>query len=119
MNIYTIFDSAADCYNSIFLEESNGAAIRQFALAANDAQSMLCKFPGDFTLFKVGEWDKFKGKITVDAVKTALGTAIEFKEHQAGPPSLPGMMPEEVRKEKEESIEQLKKDVRDGRKGRK
>lgn len=88
MNLYEIYDSKAELWIELFKEETHASALRQFARLANDPNTMTGRFPGDYTLFHVGTWDRKTGDIKTEP-KMSLGVAIELVEHQAGIPSLP------------------------------
>ena len=57
LKVFTVFDSKAEAYLQPFYGKSKGEAIRSFIEAANDKQSQIGKYPEDFTLFDLGEFD--------------------------------------------------------------
>lgn len=85
LKMFTVYDSKAEAYLPPFFMRSNGEAVRSFIQASNDQSSNFCKFPGDFTLFKVGEYDDQTCSIHVLQAIENLGCAIDFKDH----PNLP------------------------------
>ena len=40
----------------------------------------MSRYPDDFTLFEIGEWDDDKGSVTMFETKKSLGLAIEYKK---------------------------------------
>lgn len=76
--VFQVYDSAAEAYMTPIYRDAKGLAIREFADAALDPQTMISKHPEHFTLFYVGTWDPFTGDFTPEEAKVALGTALEF-----------------------------------------
>jgi hypothetical protein len=76
--IYTVYDSKAECYLSPFYCKSKGEALRSFAEIANDKQSQIGKYPEDFTMFELGEFDDSNAEFKMHKASIALGCAIEF-----------------------------------------
>lgn len=78
--IYTVQDSKAEtCLKPMFLK-SNGEAIRLFENEVNAAEksTMLAKYPADYTLFAIGEYDERSGMITPYDAKINLGNGMDF-----------------------------------------
>lgn len=61
--IYSVYDSKIKAYGQIFLQMSEGEALRSFTDIVNDPQSIFNKHPEDYTLFEIGTWDYTEGKI--------------------------------------------------------
>lgn len=82
MKIYTIRDDKAAAYLPPFCARQNGEAIRMFQNSLSDSQSNFAKWPEDYILFELGEFNEDTGVITpLDAPK-ALGNGIDFKNQQ-------------------------------------
>lgn len=79
LKMFTVYDSKAEAYLPPFYSKSKGEALRSFTDAVNDPQSQLNKHPEDYTLFEVGDFDENLGGFIILEAKTALGTAIDFK----------------------------------------
>lgn len=80
MKLFTVYDSKTECYGKPFCLTTKGEALRGFADVANDPQTQLCKYPADFTLFELGDWDDSNAQFSIHEAKINLGTAIEFKK---------------------------------------
>jgi len=78
-NMYTVYDSKTQAYLQPFQARTRGEAIRSFTEAVNDQKTMFYKYPSDYTLFELGEWDDEDGKITMLEAKTNIGLATHFK----------------------------------------
>lgn len=75
--VFSIFDSKVGSYLSPFFMRSKGEAIRALTGELSNENSNICKYPSDFTLFEIGEYDDTKGAINpVDPI--SVGVAIEF-----------------------------------------
>lgn len=79
MKMFCIYDSKAKFYDKPMFLKTKADALRGWQELANDEKTTIGKFPSDFTLFEMGEYDEVTGKITQHAAPQALGTAIEFK----------------------------------------
>ena len=80
-NIYVVFDSKAEAYNTPFFMGAKGEAIRGFETEANNLQSMIGQHPSDFTLFELGTYDEKTAKFQMHKTPISLGVAIEFKKY--------------------------------------
>lgn len=83
MKIYTVYDSKVEAYMSPFCQRSKGEALRAWETAVNDEQTQFCKFPADFTLFEIGEFDDNTGVITPHKTHMSMGLALDFKRKPA------------------------------------
>lgn len=61
--MFTIRDSKAEIYSPPFYKKTHGEAERDFRELTRDPKSMVSKYPMDFDLFHVGEFDDSTGKI--------------------------------------------------------
>lgn len=80
MKIYTVYDSKAEFYMFPFPHRNKGEALRAFADAVNDPKTTIGKYPSDYTLFEIGDYNEITGDVSMYVAKVSLGTAIEFKE---------------------------------------
>lgn len=78
MNLYVVYDSKADVYQSLMTFRNKGQAIRGFAQGVNDPNTQLNQNPQDFTLFEIAEWDEDKGFIKPHDAKINCGLASEY-----------------------------------------
>jgi len=80
MKIYSVRDDKAAAYLPPFYARTNGEAIRMFQNSIADGQSNFAKWPADFILFELGEFNEDNGVITpLDAPKS-LGSAVDLKQ---------------------------------------
>ncbi len=77
--VYAIYDSKAEAYMQPFFQDTHGLALRTFEIEVQKGeQSIISKYPADFTLFYIADWDEHKGVITAMTTPNSLGVAIEF-----------------------------------------
>jgi hypothetical protein len=72
--LFTVFDNKTQVYCAPFVAQTYAAALRDFAYAANDKTCPIGRYPTDYTLYSIGEYDDEDGSITVLQPKN-LGTA--------------------------------------------
>ena len=60
--VFSIRDTKAGTYNAPFLQYSAGEAQRTFAKLKSDTNTDVNKFPEDFDLYQLGEFDNETGK---------------------------------------------------------
>jgi len=78
MKIFVVYDSAAEAHGTPFFLRSTGEAVRSFTQAAHDAQTLVSKYPEQFTLFEIGTYDEISGQIEMFPVHKSLGKALEY-----------------------------------------
>lgn len=61
--IFLIYDKKAQMYFQPSFHLNKAIALRAFTEVANDPKTNLCKYPSDFSIWIVGEWDELEGKI--------------------------------------------------------
>ncbi len=76
MNVYTVLDAAAERYLTPFFSGTVEEAIRSFREACSSEGHQFAKFPEDYSLWKVGEWEAETGVLTpVAGQKLAMATS--------------------------------------------
>ena len=75
--MFSVFDNATQVYCPPFIAATVSSALRDFAFAANDASTNIGKYPTDYTLFSVGEYDDQSGEI-IPQVHKSLGLAASY-----------------------------------------
>lgn len=59
--VYTVHDKAVNAYLQPFFCRSKGEAIRSFTEACSDGKSNFGKYPLDYTLVELGDYDDVTG----------------------------------------------------------
>lgn len=73
---YSIFDLKTDSYFTPFFSQNDGAAIRNFRQLANDPETMIGKFPGDFNLYRLAKMDSQNGICDIDVALVVSATSL-------------------------------------------
>ena len=63
LRVYSIFDDKAQVFNTPFFSINHGTALRAFGDLCNDTRSSISRYPQDFHLYCLGEFDEDKGCI--------------------------------------------------------
>lgn len=78
LKVFSVYDSQVEAYMQPFFCQSKGHAIRSFTEAVSDSSSTIGKYPSDFTLFELGEFDDQKAFFDLYDTPRSLGVAVEF-----------------------------------------
>lgn len=79
MKMYSLLDEKAKVFSRPFYANTDGEALRSFSSVIEDKNSMPGKFPIDFTLWKVGEFDDNTGHISMlEAGVSFLAKGVDF-----------------------------------------
>lgn len=85
MKMFSVHDSKAEAYfNPIFFKTA-GEAIRAFETTCRDVESQFNKYPADFTLVELGEYNEQDASIKSHATPRILSNAAEFVLKPAAP----------------------------------
>lgn len=63
LKIYSIWDQKGEIFNTPFYQRTHGEAERSFKQVVNDEKSNLCRYPEDYDLYYLGEYDDQTGKM--------------------------------------------------------
>lgn len=75
MKIFCIYDIKAGIYLQPFPESSTISALRGFELAVNKGDSTLSRFPDDFCLMELADFDVNSGSLVPHISPNNLGSA--------------------------------------------
>lgn len=82
--LFTVFDSATKLFLPTFEARTVEDAIRKFRTTVNMPDSQLHKFPEDYTLFQVGEFNQDTGELVPLATPHSLGVAVTYLDSAHG-----------------------------------
>lgn len=85
MKVLTVYDSKAEAFLPPFYMRTTAEALRAFESTCNDPESNMSRYPEDYTLFEIGEWDDNKGQVSMYEAHKSLGLAIEYKKQPLTP----------------------------------
>lgn len=75
-----IYDHKANTYTAPFFSASVDSALRDFAILVNDGKSLQSRFPADFDMYHVGEFDVTTAVFrTFDKIHLASGVDVKAK----------------------------------------
>lgn len=77
-HIFTVFDSAAELFNTPFFFRSKGEAMRWFIDCSGDESTPVGQHPKDYSLYYLGEFDDETSEFQ-ESVKVAMMTGIEAR----------------------------------------
>jgi len=83
-HLFTVYDSAAGAYLDPFVAPSIEFALREFRSIINKEGHQFNKFPEDYTLFHIGEFNPMNALLE-GIGPTSLGVAITFVEKSTLP----------------------------------
>lgn len=76
--VYSIFDDKAQVFNVPFFAVNDNVAVRIFAYVCNDSNQLISRYPNDFHLYCLGEFDGDKGVIVNGDMPVFLANAISL-----------------------------------------
>lgn len=80
MRIYSVHDSKAEAYLSPIYFKTKGEALRAFETSCQDKDSNFAKYPSDFTMVELGEFNENDASITLHEKPLILANASEFAQ---------------------------------------
>jgi len=78
MKLYAVRDRKAGVFHKPFVERDNVSAIRGFEVACSQAESQMCKWPGDFELQFLADMDEVTGKFSAPKESVVLADPLQF-----------------------------------------
>lgn len=61
-HVLAVYDEKAEAFAQPFFQQSELVGVRSFVGAAQDQESLLFKFPRDYSLYKLGTYDDVSGR---------------------------------------------------------
>lgn len=83
MKLYSVYDKKSMFFDSPFCVENDVQAARSFDQAVNDPRSTLSKYPADFALYYLGEFEGSTGAIMSFDIPRLKHEAMEFVRKSA------------------------------------
>lgn len=62
LNVYSVYDKAAKVYSPAFNAQNNAVALRMFDSACKNPDTQVAKYPQDYELYLLAEWDDNTGE---------------------------------------------------------
>lgn len=76
--VFTVYDSKAQVYMQPIFMRSEGEATRAFETSIMSVDHTFAKYPADYTMFCIGEYDDDNGRFTQYDTFVNLGNGIQF-----------------------------------------
>lgn len=80
--IFTVLDIKAEAYLQPFFVPTTAFAVRSFAETCNTPDHDFQKFPEDYVLIDLGEYDEQTGIITSHPTPMPMGKALDYRTTQ-------------------------------------
>lgn len=97
LKVFCVHDCKSEAFMNPFCMVSSGAAVRAFETTVNDPNTEFGKYPGDFTLYEVAEFDDSTGLFKSLPHHIHLGVASSFVKKSAAPKVVRNVDPIEPR----------------------
>jgi len=81
--VCSVYDSKVKYFSPPMLYKNRGEALRGWEEAVNDVKSTIAKYPADFTIMEIGEWNDDDGAYVAHAVHQNLGNALQYKRSES------------------------------------
>lgn len=83
--VFTVFDSAAKRYLEPFFAPTVEVALRMFRTIVNTPEHQFSKYPEDYTLFVIGEFDQETAELVKYQEVRSLGVALTYVDASRAP----------------------------------
>lgn len=80
LKAYSIRDSKSEVFHTPFFQKTHGEAERSFKKLTNDPSTDVNKYPEDFDLYYIGEYDDNTGKWTPEDSPKHIIKAVQIKD---------------------------------------
>jgi len=80
LKLFVVYDSKTDSWGVPFFKDFTANALREWAEVASEVsnkENKVAKYPGDFSLFEIGEYSMFDGQVHMYESRFNHGTALE------------------------------------------
>lgn len=81
MRIFALFDVKAECHLQPFFARTRAHALRTFGDMVADAESVVGRHPGDFSLIELGKVDILSGAVEGSRTNLASGETLVRNLH--------------------------------------
>lgn len=83
LKVYAVYDSKVQTYDKPIFMRSRGEAVRSWDTVANDPSTQFFKYPEDYSLMEIAEYDDETGTFENAKVPQNLGLASAFRKPTA------------------------------------
>lgn len=79
MRMFAIYDVKAEIFTAPHFMRTVGEAVRGFSMEVQNPDSMLSKWPDDYVLYEVGEFDQVTGALVARETPYKITSGFECK----------------------------------------
>jgi len=79
LKVFSIYDSKAEAYKQPFFMATKGEAVRGILEVLDRPDHLFAKYPTDYTLFELGEYDDSNGKMLPLNSPISHGSLLEYQ----------------------------------------
>lgn len=90
--VMVVHDAKAELYGTPMFFRTVAEGIRSFQQLVDDPETMIGKYPEDYHLYKLGEYDEDTGLIYPGDAPLHLGHALHMKNPETSPLDSPQLM---------------------------
>lgn len=80
--VFSVYDNKAEAFMQPFFADTVGLALRAFQQNTENKDSVLNKYPNDFVLYEIGQFNDITGELENYETNKNLGIAIEYHPNQ-------------------------------------
>jgi hypothetical protein len=80
LKVFSIRDAKAEVYNTPFYKPEFGEAERDFRTAVNDEKTLFNRYPEDFDLYYLGEYNDKDGKVNWEDTPKHMLKAVDVRQ---------------------------------------
>lgn len=78
--VFTVLDSVAGVFCNPYFSNNKFTALRDFCEASKDPQSQISKYPSEYVLYEIGNFDEESGVLLPHDKIINLGNATQFNQ---------------------------------------
>jgi len=76
--VFSVRDLKAEMFSRPFFSKAPGEAIRSFSMECENPESMLHRYPDDYQLYRVGEFNELTGELVYTGPSAPVCGARDF-----------------------------------------
>lgn len=96
MKLFAIRDVKSDAFGPVMTLETRGIALRGFADAVSNPKSDYARYPEDFMMYEIGEYDPSSAQVSAYKVPVLVVTAQAVVEQLQNARRAPGSVVKEI-----------------------
>jgi len=78
--VYCVLDTKSRVYNLLNFLINDAVALRQFQLRCTDKENMMSRYPEDYRLYRVAEFDMLTGIMVPEVAPLEIAHGLQFSK---------------------------------------